>query len=74
MIQTCVEQSNKRHKKNKAPLRTYTYMKFPEVNTPLWHCYHMAIATALLVAVPYILGWYSVAAIIAIAAVIVTVA
>jgi hypothetical protein len=34
----------------------------------------MAIATALLVAVPYLLGWYSVAVIIAIAAVIATVA
>jgi hypothetical protein len=49
-------------------------MKFPESNTPLWHCYHIAIAAALLVAVPYILGWYSVAAIIVIAALIATVA
>jgi hypothetical protein len=49
-------------------------MKLLEANTVLWHCYHIAIATALLIAVPYILGWYSVAVIIAIAAIIVTVA
>jgi len=46
----------------------------PESNTVLWHCYHIAITTVLLVAVPYILGWYSVAVIIAIAVVIVTLA
>jgi hypothetical protein len=49
-------------------------MKLLEANTLLWHCYHIAIAAALLVAAPYILGWYSVAVIIAIAVVIVTVA
>jgi hypothetical protein len=49
-------------------------ISMPESNTVLWHCYHIAIAAALLVAVPYILGWYSIAAIIAIAVVIVTVA
>jgi hypothetical protein len=49
-------------------------ISMPEANTLLWHCYHIATAAALLVAVPYILGWYSVAVIIAIAAVIVTVA
>jgi hypothetical protein len=49
-------------------------ISMPESNTPLWHCYHIAIAAALLIALPYILGWYSVAVIIAIAVVIVTLA
>jgi hypothetical protein len=49
-------------------------ISMPESNTLLWHCYHIAIAAALLVAVPYILGWYSIVLIIAIAVVIVTVA
>ena len=46
----------------------------PEANTLLWHCYHIAIAAALLVAVPYILGWYSVAVIVLVAVLLVTVA